>query len=459
MPEINIVLERYEYFPGEIVRGYVTFYPKKKRNVRGLRLRFSGATFTRKVNGDNFYVNTIIKTTSTLHGFIYKSKDAYCISQGEKYIYFFSFKLPISLPPTMETRRSFNGYELKVYCDQFGFDLAAKKEIIVMSSPPSNIGVVTHQFASSHVTVQLRTRNTIIEGTQHKIEVTIDNQSEKDLSGLRVRFQNDLNMYTDKKLQLTTNEITHNVVNSTFPIKPGQRFNGTIYVDIPENSMYPNIHSRLSRIDIKTLMSISMVHGTYLLVPDRIEGEFDFNIMKRIKQAPWMMKNASTGLNETPRIDTPSECPIGTPNGAFNVEDKVISLTPKEDEPDMYDPLNHVGYYIGLDEQGKFIAFLEQDFSQANRTDEDMIPLQPITVKTSNSDSPHFGTLDINDLEFHLAFREFDASHYLLTIPIADNNEVYFKPPETQLPYDVVPIDTVHGEADVLNDSFQKNRI
>eukprot|EP01103_Thecamoeba_quadrilineata_P010527 TRINITY_DN229_c0_g2_i1.p1 TRINITY_DN229_c0_g2~~TRINITY_DN229_c0_g2_i1.p1 ORF type:complete len:563 (+),score=74.60 TRINITY_DN229_c0_g2_i1:59-1747(+) len=135
IPSFRLFLERYTYFPGEVVRGTLLLNVGTPRQVRGVRLHFLGEEYvqwqeshTTTHTGANGQMQTTTHTVThsdrfqffnveqTLFGFNKKDGGKLDIPSN-CYVWPFEFTLPQNLPPSVEDGCNYIRYNIRGYMD------------------------------------------------------------------------------------------------------------------------------------------------------------------------------------------------------------------------------------------------------------------------------------------------------------------------------------------------------
>lgn len=254
----RMILERTVYFPGETIRGALVFNVGPPLKIRGVRVKFEGATKTHWTEhhgtGNNrrtvSYHSHIVyfNPVATLYGNPRGVRGDMIIASGG-YYWPFEFVLPSNLAPSYQHSFGSNGYFAKGYVDiPMGFDKTVT-EALKMTVQYGTLQPVLYTkssdkakaiFASDqNISVSVSTAPVAYMGQTAELEVTIVNRGTKAVREVLVS----LNMkafFTAHGFNHGTKVVGAEIMShkisgvAGFPIPPGQQWSGKIRIQIPD---------------------------------------------------------------------------------------------------------------------------------------------------------------------------------------------------------------------------------
>lgn len=254
----RMILERTVYFPGETIRGALVFNVGPPLKIRGVRVKFEGATKTHWTEHHGtgnqrravHYHSHIVyfNPVATLYGNPRGVRGDMIIASGG-YYWPFEFVLPSNLAPSYQHSFGSNGYFAKGYVDiPMGFDKTVT-EPLKMTVQYGTLQPVLYTkssdkakaiFASDqNISVSVSTAPVAYMGQVAELEVTIVNRGTKAVREVLVS----LNMKAfftahgfNHGTKVVGAEITSHKISGVagFPIPPGQQWSGKIRIQIPD---------------------------------------------------------------------------------------------------------------------------------------------------------------------------------------------------------------------------------
>lgn len=271
-------IERVVYFPGEAVRGAIMYNVGKPKKIRGVRVRFEGASRVhwtesrtrRDANGNSrsytihFRAKLVFfNPIATLYGNPRGQKKDFKIPSGG-YYWPFEFGLPLNLAPSFHHSIGSNAYFVKGYVDiPMGLDKTVTQKLTMTCEygqlhPTMNVKFSKKAKAllasNQNISVGLSAPEIAYMGELFPINVDIDNQGSKDVKEviikLRSKFYFTAHCPTEGwKTRCIKKDVLQHKVSGVagFPIPPGTRWSGTIQVSVP-NALPTSVPSEVSPI-------------------------------------------------------------------------------------------------------------------------------------------------------------------------------------------------------------------
>jgi hypothetical protein len=266
-------VERAVYFPGEAVRGAIIYNVGKPRKIRGVRVRFEGATRVSwsesRRRGDKnvtiyfrahyVYFNPI----ATLYGNPRGQKKDFKIPSGG-YYWPFEFNLPLNLAPSFFHGIGQNAYFVKGYVDiPMAVDKTVTQKLTMTCEYSQLHPTINVKFSkkakallasNQNISVALAAPEIAYMGENFPIDVSIDHQGTKDVKEVLIKLKAKYyftarNAHEGWKTRVVKkNVMSHKVAGvAGFPIPPGTKWNGQIQVPIP-GALPPSVPDEVSPI-------------------------------------------------------------------------------------------------------------------------------------------------------------------------------------------------------------------
>lgn len=189
LPALRIVLERDEYFPGEVIRGFVRYHERHSTSISAVRLCFEGLsraqlTVSTGQSSYTYYSSaTLLRHTSVLFGSEnYKTK-----TEVGPNFYFekaFEFRLPEGLAPSWHTGGNpmlSNRYRVIAFVDRHKVrDKKAHVDFVVRNSlsharlDPAT-ATCKQDIHDGSLELQVSAQQTFFAGQAYPVTVVIDN--------------------------------------------------------------------------------------------------------------------------------------------------------------------------------------------------------------------------------------------------------------------------------------------
>jgi hypothetical protein len=265
-------IERIVYFPGESVRGAIIYNVGKPKKIRGVRVRFEGATRTHwsetRGSGDNrrtihFHAHYVyFNPIATLYGNPRGQKKDFKIPSGG-YYWPFEFNLPLNLAPSFYHNLGNNSYYVKGYVDiPMAIDKTVTQKLTMTCQYSQLHPTINVKFSkkakallasNENISVGLAAPEIAYMGENFPIDVTIDHKGTKDVKEVIIKLKAKYYFTAHSVEGWKTRVVKKNVMQhkvagvAGFPIPPGQKWVGQIQVPVP-GALPPSVPDETSPI-------------------------------------------------------------------------------------------------------------------------------------------------------------------------------------------------------------------
>lgn len=432
VPDFSIHVEKSLYMAGEVVRGYVSLYPRDKIKLKALRVRFLGITRSnyKTKDGHADHDATIIEHVATVGGSAYTERKKYKLSPGEQHVIFFEYKIPEDVPTSIAIDKSRNKYTFRANIDQFGIDKQCSTRIFIINNDSEkDMCNMEKTVTTEKAEVTIVTNNTLISGTNHLVHVHIKNLDKVPLKSAIVFFEQRRKHLQPGGSRKYVDCVSVFGLPNDGRIEPGETYSDQINFSIP-TWIRNNVRSA-SYLFVETFLVVQFSKGKNSLFKKVHKVKFNMNVITRVVNDPVVA------------TDSGPEREMEVLAGGYSMNHSVIPP-----------PNNLVGGFssLSLDMQKEVHGFggsVANDTSQGSS--KAMISMQqqevyPPNLKTLESieylpsEMPH-SVLVCAAPNFRLAYPRFMPIHYGYAICTLSGHKQTLSIPLNHLKFDVDPID------------------
>lgn len=278
LPALRIVLERNNYVPGEVIRGFVRYHERHKTAISAIRLSFAGHSHVEWTESSGETSTTyssrisLLKHTSILFGSQDYDKK---VNVGPDF-YFekaFEFRLPSELAASTWNQSTINNsYRVIAYIDRHKVANKVASIPFNIRTPPhlarrESAYAITRKFITEgDIELIVSAPLTFWAGSPYIVKVVIDNtKGSKPIESLKVELKGKMFYYSYdggryftpipgwgpkvySARESSSSAPNHSILEDELdvvPVPPGQRRETTVGMLIP-HTILPSLHSSLS---------------------------------------------------------------------------------------------------------------------------------------------------------------------------------------------------------------------